>query len=138
MAAPGSRLLALALVLAAGGSACVDEETREVAGGELYLRYCASCHGADAKGSGALAAALKRPPADLTTLAKRSGGRFDEAAVMAAIDGRRLVAEHGSREMPVWGAVFEDEHEGERFQAYTGLLQARALTDYLRSIQVKE
>jgi mono/diheme cytochrome c family protein len=135
MAAPGSCLGVLALVLAASAAACVDEEGRELAGKDLYLRYCASCHGADAKGSGAVAANLKRPPADLTALAERSGGRFDEAAVMAAIDGRRLVAEHGSREMPIWGAVFEDEHEGEAFQSYTGLLQARALTDYLRSIQ---
>jgi mono/diheme cytochrome c family protein len=138
MAAHGSGVFALAVVLAASGAACVDEEAREVAGGDLYLRYCASCHGADAKGNGPVAGVLKRPPADLTTLAKRSGGRFDEAAVLAAIDGRRLVAEHGAREMPVWGAVFEEEHEGEAFQAYTGLLQARALTDYLRSIQEQE
>jgi mono/diheme cytochrome c family protein len=137
MGAHGSSVLALVFVLASG-AACVDEETREVAGGDLYLRYCASCHGADAKGSGDVAAALKRAPADLTTLAKRNGGRFDEGAVMAVIDGRRLVAEHGAREMPVWGAIFEEEHEGEAFQAYTGLLQARALTDYLRAVQEKE
>ena len=136
MRAPRLRVLALALFLAAAG--CVDEESREVAGSDLFLRYCASCHGTDAKGSGPVAASLTRPPADLTAIAKRAGGRFDEAAVMATIDGRRLVAEHGSREMPVWGAVFEEEREGKPFQAYAGLLQARALADYLRSIQVKE
>ena len=136
MRASPHRALALAFLLAASG--CVDEETREVAGGDLFLRYCASCHGADAKGSGPVAASLRRPPSDLTTLAKRSGGRFDEAAVMAAIDGRRVVAEHGSREMPVWGAVFEEKREGQPFQAYTGLLHSRALSDYLRSIQVNE
>jgi mono/diheme cytochrome c family protein len=126
----------LALVLAAAG--CVDEETHEAAGGDLYLRYCASCHGTDAKGGGPVAGTLRKPPADLTTLAKRAGGRFDEAAVMATIDGRRAVGEHGSREMPVWGTVFEDEREGEAFQSYGGLLQTRALADYLRSIQVSE
>ena len=57
---------------------------------------------------------------------------------MATIDGRRLVAEHGSREMPVWGVLFEEEREGQPFQAYTGQLQSRALSDYLRSIQVTE
>jgi mono/diheme cytochrome c family protein len=131
---------ALALVLAVAGAclvACVDEESREVAGKDLYLRYCASCHGAGGKGDGPVGSSLKRAPSDLTTLARRSGGRFDEAALMAAIDGRRTVAEHGSREMPVWGAVFETEHRGEPFQAYVGLLQTRALVDYLRSIQVE-
>ena len=136
MGAARHTILALALFLAAAG--CVDEETREVAGSDLFLRYCASCHGADATGNGPLAGALKRPPADLTALAKRSGGRFDEGAVMATIDGRRLVSEHGSREMPVWGTLFEEEHEGQPFQAYAGLLQSRALVDYLRSIQVTE
>ena len=57
---------------------------------------------------------------------------------MSMIDGRRLVAEHGSREMPVWGVVFEEEREGQPYQAYAGLLQSRALVDYLRSIQVTE
>jgi mono/diheme cytochrome c family protein len=136
------RALALALALAvalaaAWGAACVDEESREVAGKDLYLRYCASCHGAGGRGDGPVGDSLKRPPSDLTTLARRSGGRFDEAALMAAIDGRRVVAEHGSREMPVWGAVFESEHRGEPFQAYVGLLETRSLVDYLRSIQRK-
>lgn len=133
-----SRLLPLALAVAAAAAGCVDRESRHVAGSDLFLRYCASCHGVDAKGNGPIAHALKRPPADLTTLAKRSGGRFDEGAVMSMIDGRRLVAEHGSREMPVWGVVFEEEREGQPYQAYAGLLQSRALADYLRSIQVTE
>jgi mono/diheme cytochrome c family protein len=136
MRAPLLRLLLVCLPLAVG--ACVDEESREVAGGDLFLRYCASCHGVDAKGNGPIAGSLTTPPADLTTLARRSGGRFDEGAVMAAIDGRRLVAAHGSREMPVWGAIFEEEREGKPFQAYAGLLQSRALADYLRSIQTAE
>jgi mono/diheme cytochrome c family protein len=131
-----SRLLLLVALAAATG--CVDRESRHVAGADLFLRYCASCHGVDAKGNGPIAAALKRPPADLTTLARRAGGHFDEGAVMAKIDGRRLVAEHGAREMPVWGVVFEEEREGQPYQTYAGLLQSRALADYLRSIQATE
>jgi mono/diheme cytochrome c family protein len=125
-------LLAPACVLAA----CVDAEPRDVAGGDLYLRHCASCHGIDGRGGGPVGASLKRPPTDLTSLAARAGG-FDEAAVMSAIDGRRTVAEHGSREMPVWGVVFEQQQTGQPFQVYAGLQQSRALTDYLRSIQGK-
>jgi mono/diheme cytochrome c family protein len=130
----GACVLAGALALVA----CVDKESREVTGADLYARYCTSCHGRDGRGDGPLAASLKRPPADLTTIAKRAGGRFDESAVLAMIDGRRLVAEHGPREMPVWGARFEEEHSGEALHAYVGLLQSRALVDYLRSIQTKD
>jgi hypothetical protein len=42
---------------------------------------------------------------DITRIAARSGGRFDAARVVAVIDGRRDVAAHGPRKMPVSGAV---------------------------------
>lgn len=130
----GEAWLLLALAFALG--ACVDAETREVAGRDLYLRHCASCHGPAGRGDGPVAASLNRPPTDLTALAARTG-RFDEAEVMSAIDGRRLVAAHGQREMPVWGVVFEEQQAGQPFQVYAGLQQSRALTDYVRSIQEK-
>jgi mono/diheme cytochrome c family protein len=129
------RRTAVALVgLVALGGACVDRESRDVAGRDLYLRHCASCHGPEGRGDGPIAGSLKRAPADLTAFAAKTGS-YDEGAVMAAIDGRRVVAEHGSREMPVWGVVFEQERTGQPFQVYAGLLQTRALSDYLRSIQ---
>jgi mono/diheme cytochrome c family protein len=124
-------LLLVALALAACGRApAVDESGRNT-----YLRYCASCHGAEGKGAGPLAAELETPPADLTQLAKRNGGRWDQSAVMAAIDGRRHVAAHGPRDMPVWGAIFEQEGRGEPYPAYQGLLKSRLLVDYLATIQ---
>ena len=43
-------------------------------GKEMFQAYCASCHGADAKGDGPAAAALKSKPANLTELAKNNGG----------------------------------------------------------------
>ncbi len=104
-------------------------------GQALYLQYCASCHGESGDGNGSLAASLRRPPSDLRLIAKRHGGRLDEGYVMQHIDGRRAVAEHGTREMPVWGAVFESERQREDYPGYISLLHARALTDYLRSIQ---
>jgi hypothetical protein len=54
---------------------------------------------------------------------------------MAVIDGRREVAAHGPREMPVWGAVFEEDLRGQPYGKYVGLLHSRALTDYVRSLQ---
>jgi mono/diheme cytochrome c family protein len=120
-----------------GAIACSDAPKSEVAGAVLYERHCASCHGLTGKGDGPLAATLTVPPSDLTTLARRAGGSFDEAAVMMTIDGRLPVAQHGPREMPVWGAVFAQEHVGEPFAIYGATLDARALADHLRTIQVE-
>jgi mono/diheme cytochrome c family protein len=131
------RALVLLLVGSLALSACADREDRHVAGSDLYVQYCAACHGSAGKGDGPLAATLRRPPADLTQIAARNGGKFDESALMSVIDGRRAVAEHGPREMPVWGARFEDELKGEPMHTYVGLLQTRSLVDYLRSIQPK-
>ena len=39
-----------------------------------YARYCASCHGPEARGDGPVAADLRVPPPDLTALSARSGG----------------------------------------------------------------
>ena len=103
----------------------------------LYRRFCASCYGMSGKGGGPVAGSLRRAPGDLTTLARRAGGRFEEREVMAIIDGQRLVAEHGPREMPVWGAIFDEELADQPHSAYRVLLRARVLSDYLRSIQEK-
>lgn len=101
----------------------------------LFLQHCASCHGESGEGTGPLASSLVHAPSDLTRIAERNGGRFDEADVMRVIDGRRAVEAHGPREMPVWGAVFEEQGRPGHYPAYTALLHSRALTDYLRSIQ---
>jgi hypothetical protein len=122
------------VVLISSMTAC-SRETPAPSGEALYGRYCASCHGPAGKGDGPVAPALGTPPADLTTLAKRSGGSFDEAEVMGAIDGRRSIAGHGTREMPVWGAVFEQELKDSSYPGYTGMLRSRVLTEYLRTLQ---
>jgi len=107
-------------------------------GGEaLYRRYCASCHGLTGRGDGPVARTLSPPPADLTQLAKKAGGDVDEARLISFIDGRRWVKAHGPREMPVWGAVFDEELKDQLYTEYTGLLQSRALVDYILSMQEK-
>ncbi len=123
-------LLSLALLAGCGRETSVAQDGRDT-----YLRYCASCHGSEGRGDGPLAGSLTKPPSDLTQLAKRNAGRYDEAAVMAVIDGRRQVAAHGTRDMPVWGAVFEEEGRGEPYPAYQGLLKSRFLVDYLATLQ---
>ena len=127
--------LSAVLLLSACVSACERSAPAEQAPREVYLRYCASCHGAEGRGDGPVAASLSRPPSDLTQLARKNGGRYDESAVMAVIDGRRQVAEHGTRDMPVWGAIFQEEGSDEPYPAYHSLLQSRLLVDYLATIQ---
>jgi mono/diheme cytochrome c family protein len=126
--------LASVFLLAFGG--CRSEPASPT-GEALYRRYCSSCHGPQGGGDGPLAETLKRTPADLTQLARKNGGKLDEPRLLSFIDGRRSVKEHGPREMPVWGAVFDEELKSQPYREYTGLLQSRALVDYIASIQEK-
>jgi mono/diheme cytochrome c family protein len=78
-----------------------------LAGKDSFERYCAACHGTDARGNGALAIELRTPPADLTLLARRNNGEFPREAVRRFIIGvGRTPAAHGTTEMPVWGPMF--------------------------------
>jgi mono/diheme cytochrome c family protein len=79
-----------------------------VYGADLFRFYCASCHGADGRGGGPTAQALKRRVPDLTMMASRERGVFPKARVLAIVTGdqRPAIPAHGSREMPVWGPIF--------------------------------
>ena len=79
-----------------------------MSGRDLFDFYCASCHGRDGHGQGPVASSLKVPPADLTTLARRSDGVFPRAAVRAFVTGDQpqATSSHGTKDMPVWGPVF--------------------------------
>lgn len=104
---------------------------RSVEGPNLFRAYCASCHGADAKGNGPAAPALKSKVPDLTLLTKRNGGRFPEGRVRKIIMGDDVLAVHGSREMPVWGPIF---HQIE-WDVDRGNVRLDNLVKYLESIQ---
>src|SRR5581483_9092947 len=83
------------------------EITYSLNGQEMYKTWCATCHGVEGKGDGPAASALKTPPADLTMLSKKHGGRYPFERVRAFIEGKEAKADaHGSREMPIWGDVF--------------------------------
>lgn len=100
----------MGLLAASGaGPAQAAGPDREAAakGKVIYQRYCASCHGLNARGDGALTGELKVPPADLTKLSARNGGIFPFAAVSRAIDGRQSIRSHGVPDMPVWGEIFK-------------------------------
>jgi mono/diheme cytochrome c family protein len=78
----------------------------DIAGGATFKAYCTSCHGTLGKGNGPAASALKVPPADLTQIWKKAGGKFPFATVKSQITGDDVIAAHGSRDMPTWGPLF--------------------------------
>jgi len=102
-------------------------------GKAMYMAYCASCHGADGKGNGPTAAALKMAPTNLTQLAAKNGGTFPDAHVAQVIKGDSMTAAHGNKDMPVWGPMFlEMGHDTAQVQ-----LRIHNLTKCLASIQQK-
>lgn len=108
--------------------------TSPASGKEMYMTYCAVCHGTDGKGGGPAAGALKIPPTDLTALSKNNAGKYPTLKVAATIRGEANLAAHGSKEMPVWGSLFwgmSHGHEGEVQQRVANL------TKYIESLQAK-
>jgi len=108
--------------------------TSPSSGKEMFMSYCASCHGKDAKGDGPAAAALKQLPADLTTLAKRNGGKYPSDKVTSVLRGQDKLVAHGDQEMPVWGTVFWRMSQGHEEQL---TLRIANLNKYLASLQEK-
>lgn len=102
-------LVALAVLLPVRG----DSQTKapDAAGAQrgaaTFKASCAPCHGASARGDGPMADALRFAPADLTTIARRNGGRFPAEKVAKIIDGREAVKGHGGTDMPIWGDAFK-------------------------------
>jgi mono/diheme cytochrome c family protein len=81
--------------------------TSSLAGADSFELYCAPCHGANGRGDGPVAAALKTRPADLSTLARRNAGVYPRDRVLEFITGTgRTPAAHGTTEMPIWGGLF--------------------------------
>ena len=108
--------------------------TSAASGEEMFKTYCAVCHGADAKGNGPAAEALKVPPTDLSSLAKKNDGKYPSMKVSAIIRGEEALAAHGSKEMPIWGHLFwsmSGGHEAEVQQRVANL------NKYIESLQTK-
>ena len=131
--------LAAALAVSAA-SACAQTKTVKTVpvkstltlnGSELYRQYCAACHGADGKGAGPAADALKQHPSDLTQIAQRNDGKFPAVKVKQVILGQNRVTAHGSDEMPVWGDLFRSINPNN----YAVELRVQNLLDYLQKMQ---
>jgi mono/diheme cytochrome c family protein len=108
----------------------------DVASGKLtYMDYCAACHGADGRGQGPAASALKTPPANLRTLAIRHDGKFPEDYVTRLVRSGDPISAHGSSDMPIWGPVFSMLENGDELGVRRRI---KNLCNYLASIQDKK
>lgn len=127
-------LLALGALAAQQVKKVPIEPTQAADGKGMFTQYCAVCHGTDAKGGGPAATALKKRPADLTQLARKNNGTFPEVHVMNYITGADVVAAHGTRDMPVWGALFSTLSPNNQ-----GVVQLRVdnLMEYIKTLQAQ-
>jgi len=107
------------------------QSTTAHTGADLFREFCAVCHGADAKGNGPAADALKTRPSDLTQISRHNGNKFPTLHVHRIISGEDAVAAHGNRDMPTWGDMFKSISPDSTFAD----MRVRALVDYLQRIQ---
>ena len=103
------------------------------AGAELYKQHCVVCHGDDLKGVGPNPSPYRVPP-DLSTLARRHGGKFPITYVADVLRNGVTLPAHGPAEMPTWGTDFK---ETDRLDGPQVKLRIANLTDYLKSRQLK-
>ena len=105
------------------------------AGAEMYLDYCASCHGRHGTGTGPVSPVLKARVTDLTTLARRNNGKFPAERVKASIRGDLLVVAHGPKDMPVWGPRLRYVGSGSHAEM---TVRIDNLTRYIETLQTAQ
>ena len=101
-------------------------------GKQMYVSYCAPCHGTDGKGRGPAATAMKTGPTNLTVLMKNNHGKFPDTHVVAVLQFGTEVQAHGSAMMPVWGPILGNMN---RTNLQDKQLRISNLARYLETIQ---
>jgi len=112
------------------------KQTSPASGKEMFIAYCAPCHGADGKGNGPAAPSMKAAPTDLTQMAKKNGGKFPANSLASTLKfgGGASAGAHGSADMPVWGPLFQSL---DRFHDTSVQQRVSNLINYIESIQAK-
>ncbi len=72
---------------------------------------------------------------DLTLLARRHSGTFPADLVERIIDGRHIIAAHGTRTMPIWGEEFGRMSIGEPDAEEVTRTAITQLVEYLQQLQ---
>jgi mono/diheme cytochrome c family protein len=106
-------------------------------GKQMYTDYCAPCHGRDGKGNGPAAPAMKTAPTNLALLAKNSGGKYPAAHVAAVLTFGSETPAHGSKDMPVWGQLFQSLNWSSSMKEVEAQQRINSLNSYLESLQTK-
>ena len=121
------------------GLALAQQEVIVAAGQREFRHACAVCHGLGGKGESVMTPLnlLTVQPTDLTQLSKKSQGQFPFWQVYRIIDGHDEVKGHGTRDMPIWGAVFRQPEGGKPADETCVMGRILALVYYLQSIQEK-
>jgi mono/diheme cytochrome c family protein len=137
----GSIVVATSLCLAQDKTAPTPEvkktpikQTNAASGKEMYAQYCAPCHGADAKGGGPAASAMKVPPTDLTQLTRKHDGKYPANYVAGVLKFGSGPGAHGSAEMPVWGPLFQSL---DKFHDTAVQQRISNLVGYIETLQAK-
>jgi mono/diheme cytochrome c family protein len=143
MARDAAKWLAIAALVTGLHASAWAQDDLDV-GKSAYQSMCAMCHGADGKGKGPLSQQFDVAAVDLTVLAKKNDGVLPVSALYNVIDGRKAIAAHGTREMPVWGAYnAKPLYPSDKFVDFTHdpevIVRTRilAIIDYLNRIQAK-
>ncbi len=103
-------------------------------GKQMYVNYCAPCHGVEGTGNGPAAAALKRQPANLATLSRNNGGRFPSTHIVSVLQFGAANPAHGTAEMPLWGPMLGSMDTATN-DADARALRIANLSRYLQSLQ---
>ncbi len=111
--------------------------TPATSGKQMYVSYCAPCHGMNAKGDGPVASSLKQPTTDLTVLSKNNGGKYPSERIVAVLKFGIANPAHGTAEMPVWGPMLSTMNPSTDSHGDLTALRISNLSDYLKSLQVK-
>ena len=109
-------------------------KTTPTSGKQMYVNYCAPCHGLNGRGMGPVASALKTPPPDLTVLRRSHNGKFPGAHIVTVLQNGADIPPHGSAEMPVWGPILGKMDVN---NSQDRALRISNLSRYLESIQAK-
>jgi hypothetical protein len=110
--------------------------TPATSGKQMYVNYCAPCHGVDGRGSGPVAAALKKQPTDLALLSKNNRGKFPSFRIMSVLQFGAESPSHGTAEMPVWGPML-GKLDSTSPESNITVLRINNLTQYVQSLQAK-
>ncbi len=104
-------------------------------GKQMFTSYCAPCHGADGRGQGPVAVALKTAPSDLTVLSRNNHGKFPSNHVLSVLQfGPQTPSSHGNAQMPVWGPVLGSMNQADPNQR---ALRISNISRYIESIQAE-